>query len=474
MRQATRFARLIPLLLVVAGIAGCSVGRHEVPEVTDLPVEYTATGREVLSERWWLDLDDPSLDALIVEGLAGSPDLAIWWDRLDQARALARKAGADLWPAVGLDADAARFGQRGDSVPESYGSSFSLGAAASYELDLWGRIRSTTDAAVLDARASEEDVRAAALSLSAQIAATWYEVAEARSQIRLLEEQVETNRLVLEIITLSFRSGQVGAADVLRQRQLVEARRGDLELAESRLQVLRNQLAVLVGRAPQEPVADDDATLIELPPLPETGVPSELLQRRPDLRAAQLDLAAASARVGAAVADRYPRINLSAGISTGGSGTANIFTDWFGTLAAGLTAPLLDGGRRKAEVERQEALLAQAFDSYRLAVLTALKEVENALVQESRQRAYLQSLTSQLALADSVLERSRDDYLGGQTDYLRILESLTSQQSLQRQHLIASRALVGYRIDLCRALGGSWNLQRPGETAAASDEGTQS
>jgi len=100
--------------------------------------------------------------------------------------------------------------------------------------------------------------------------------------------------------------------------------------------------------------------------------------------------------------------------------------------------------------------------------------VENALVQESRQRAYLQSLTSQLALADSVLERSRDDYLGGQTDYLRILESLTSQQSLQRQHLIASRALVGYRIDLCRALGGSWNLQRPGETAAASDEGTQS
>jgi outer membrane protein TolC len=279
---------------------------------------------------------------------------------------------------------------------------------------------------------------------------------------------------MLELMTLRFRRGQVGATDVLQQRRLVESGRGALSLAGANLQVLRHQLAVLIGRSPRDAVDDAGAALIDPPPLPATGVPSDLLQQRPDLRAARAELAAAGARVGAAVAERFPRLSLSASLSTGGAETANLFTEWLGNLAANLVAPLLDGGRRGAVVDQREAQLEQAFQAYRGAVLTALQEVEDALVQERRQAEYLRSLAAQLELADTVLERTRDSYLSGQVDYLRVLEALTSQQSLQLELLAARSQLVLYRIDLCRALGGDWDPQRPATTAASGGDREES
>ncbi len=451
----------IPLLALLVMGSGCAVGRHDMPALTDVPGAYSSTGRAELSGEWWLDLDDPALDGVIREGLAGSPDLAVWWDRLDQSEALARKAGATWWPSASLDGSASRSRQWGEDGTDTYANSYSASGMASYELDLWGRVRSTRHAAVFDAHGSREDLRAAALSLSASIAKTWYQVAEAREQVVILRRQFDANEQMLEIVRLRFAGGHVGASDVLRQEQLVESSRGGLTLAESRLQVLRNQLAVLLGRMPQDHVPDEMAVLGDLPELPATGVPSELLMRRPDLRAAELDVAAASARLGAAVADRFPRISLTAYASSTAAEPADLFTNWLGNLAANLAMPLIDGGTRKAEAERQEAVVSETFHRYRQSVLTGLQEVENALTLERHQRVYLTSVSSQLNLADVVLERTMDAYRGGQVDYLRVLEAQTSQQSLARQQLTARRELIGYRIDLCRALGGSWSPERP-------------
>ncbi len=311
-----QLALLLTLALTLSTIAGCAVGRHEMPAITDLPETFSSTGGASLEEEWWLGFNDPALNAVIEEGLAGSPDLAIWWDRLNQAEALARKAGATRWPSVSVEGSASRSGQWGDDIPESYSNGYSASGAVSYEIDLWGRVRSTRHAAVFDEHSSREDVRAAVLSLSARIAATWYEVAEARSQVLVRSRQVEANEQTLEIVTLRFRGGLVGAVDVLWQEQLLESSRGNLALAKSRLEVLRNQLAVLVGRVPQAHVVDEEAALVALPSLPDAGVPSELLQRRPDLRAAELDVAAASARLGAAVADRFPRVSITGSVSS--------------------------------------------------------------------------------------------------------------------------------------------------------------
>ena len=469
-----RLALFFALALTLSVVTGCAVGRHDVPEIDGLPETFSSTGETSLSEQWWLGFDDPALNVVIEEGLAGSPDLAIWWDRLNHAEALASKAGATWWPSISAGGTATRSRQWGDDIPETYGNSYSASGSASYEIDLWGRVRSTRHAAVFDERGSREDARAAVLSLSARIASTWYEIAEARSQVLVLSEQMEANEQMLEIVTLRFRGGLVGASDVLRQKQLHESSQGNLALAESRLQVLRNQLAVLVGRAPQAHVVDQDAALVALPPLPNGGVPAELLQRRPDLRAAEMDVAAASARLGAAVADRFPRVSITASVSSGATTTTDLFSNWLSNLAGNLMMPLIDGGARKAEAERQEALVDEAFHRYRQTVLTSLQEVENALTRESYQSSYLASVSEQLALANKVLERNRDAYRGGHINYLVVLTALISQQSLERQQLTAHRELIGYRIELCRALGGGWSTGSPANGPAGSTGRTQS
>lgn len=475
MRYAHRPGVSIAAALLVIGAIGCSVGRQSVPAMIDLPESFSGDGAAVSAEgampagHWWTAFSDPQLDLLIAEALAGSPDLAIWWDRLDQTRSLARKSGASLWPQVELDGNASRTGRWPDEGPATYTNDFSTQLFVRYEIDLWGRVRSSKAAAASDARASEQDLRAAALSLSANVAATWYELAEARAQLVVLEEQRTVNAKILELVTMRFQRGKVGASDVLQQEQLVESTAGDRALAQARLEILRHQLAVLIGRLPNDAPDISGAQLIELPAPPATGIPAELLQRRPDLQSAWLDVAAANARVAAAVAERYPRLSISASGQTGGAEAADLFTDWLGNLAANLMMPLIDGGSRAAEADRQRAAARQALHAYRSIVLAALQEVENALVREARQAEYLASLRRQVELSRVVFDRSGDDYLGGQAEYLRVLQAQTSLQGLQRRLLSAERELIQYRIDLCRALGGHWTLERPAVAGFAED-----
>lgn len=460
-RSIRVMARVSWAVLLASTVSACVTHVADVSQPAGgFPQGFSSKGAEDLPERWWYALADTTLNSLIDEGMSGSPDLAVWWARLGQARALARKAGADLWPQLDVNGRAVRSGEWLEDGSESYGTALSMGATISYEVDLWGGIRSAKEAAALNAAASQEDVRAAAMTVSSQIASTWYELAEAKGQVRVLEEQALANDQVLELVTLSFRRGKVGAADVLRQRQLLESNRGDLALVRARLQILRHQLAVLLGRSPQNTVDDTAASLVELPPLPNTGVPSDLLQGRPDLRSAYLLVASAHASTAAAVAERYPRISLSGSISTDGTEPSQLFTSWLGNLAANIITPIIDGGRRRAEAERSRAAALEAFSRYRQVVLGSLQEVEDALVSETRQWEHLRSLESQLELAEAVLERTRDAYLGGQADYLRVLDALISQQSLQRRRLTAHRLLIQYRIDLSRALGGSWLPER--------------
>jgi NodT family efflux transporter outer membrane factor (OMF) lipoprotein len=420
---------------------------------------FSATGQEQLPEQWWLTFEDPALDRLITQALADNLTLQSAWDRLDRARAVARKAGADFVPQlsgeVGASSTRSRINSRTNST-----ESYSLSLAASYEVDLWGRIGSTSEAAELDALASAEDLQTAALTLSAQVATTWFRLLEQRGQIEILKQQQHTNEQGLELISLQFRTGQIGIADLLQQRQVVESRRGERALATGRAQVLQNQLAVLLGVAPDQAPQITANKLGELPPLPTTGMQSSLLERRPDVRAAWLELEAADQRVAAAVADRFPRLSLTGRANTTDEQIEDLFDNWLTSLAASLLAPLIDGGRRIAEVERSQAVAAEKFHLYGQTVLDALAEVENALTREQRQREYLISINRQLELAEQATERIRDRYLNGAEDYQRILGALLSRQLLQRTQLSAQRELFVNRINLSRALAGGWKMSR--------------
>ncbi len=427
-----------------------------------MPASFAATGTIEAGDQWWHAFESPGLNRAVEVALTDNFDLLATWDRLAQAEAIARREGAELYPRIDGQAEAAR--SRGASG--NYTNAFSVGLVAGYEVDLWGRVRSLTRAALIDVDASAADVQTAALTLAAAVVETWNRLGAADEEIRLLQAQIETNRQVLELVTERFRQGVVQAADVLRQRQLVEQTEGLLRLAEQRRDVLRHQLAVLMGRPPRSELSAlgfriEDATLAMPGELPRTGVPSEVLQRRPDVRSAELGVIAQDERVWAAVAARYPRLSLAATVSTGGPRIEDVFRDFAASIAAGLTAPVFDGGELRAEADRNRALLSERVRAYGAAVLRALQEVEDAIVSEISQRAYLASLERQLELAAGVIDRTRASYLNGQLDYLRVLDALTSRQSLERTYLDARLELMLQRIRLHRAIAGPLELERP-------------
>ena len=451
--------------LVVQGVA-CSPKQPAVTPPVTTPSQFSASGSSQLSDRWWQDLEDTTLNMLVERALENNLTLRSAWDRLTQAEASARREGASLVPTLSVSASAAVSEQRtGNGATSGNGGStdLSLGLASSYELDLWGRVRASRDAAVFDARATGEDLRTAAITLSSQVATTWYRLVQQQGQIELLERQLRSNEEMLGLVMLRFRQGQTRAEDVLQQRQIVESRRGDIARARSSATVLQHQLAILLGHSPTDNVVEPSTHLVRLPPWPETGVPAELIQRRPDTRRAYYEVLAADRRVAAAVADRFPKISITAQANTPGEGVRGLFDSWLASLAGNLTMPLIDGGRRRAEVERTRAVVSASLHSYGQVVLNALTEVEDALAREQRQAEYIASLERQLELAAGVIERSKDNYMKGVTDYIRVLNAQQTYQTLESTYLDARGTQIETRIALYRALSGGWAMARPEE-----------
>jgi len=446
------------ILLLFSGCAGKNRGLQPAEPPLVLPEAFTQSGSQILEpywghEYWWHEFGDDNLRHLIDTALESNPNLKIYGERLIQAQALARKAGADLLPSLNGQAAAARS-RAHTNQGTATSTDLLLGLAASYEIDLWGRLQAVEDASILDARASAEDLQAASLSLAAQVANLWYQLAESYAQEAVLKQQQEVNRTALELVRLRFNAGQIGIADLLQQKQLIESKNGELARQRATSKVLEHQLSILAGTAPGTFILPAKPDLIALPSLPATGVPADLLANRPDIRSQYLALLAADRRVAAAVADQYPQLSLSAGLSTSGASTHDLFDNWLSSLAANILAPLFDGGLRQAEAMRTKAFARERFHAYGQSLLTAVGEVEDALVQEKEQRLFLDSLQIQLKLATSSVERLKDRYKKGTTDYQRILDALLSQQSLQQNIITEKRRLIGYRIDLYRALGG--------------------
>ena len=449
-------------------ICWASIGCHR-PVSSDryevtIPETFSSSGSESLPQKWWESFHDPMLNDLVEEALGQNFSLQSAWDRLTQAEQVAIQAGAAVVPSVSYSLGGSRS-RTETGANTTYATSLSAGLIASYEVDLWGQVKASRDAARLDVEATRETLTAAAMTLSVNVAKIWYQLIEAQQQIRLLETQVQTNQDMLGIVTLKFGKGSVKAADVLNQRQLLESNQGDLIRARQQLQLLEHQLSVLLGRIPGQALElNETAELIELPGLPETGVPLTVIQQRPDVASAFYAVRAADQRVAVAMADQYPTLSLTSNLTTTATRVEDLFDDWLVNLVAGVTGPVFDAGRRQAETRRTQAVLSAAIHNYQQTVLEAMQDVEDALTRESHQRRYWDSLQQQLILARGVYQRNYDYYANGQVMYLNVLSSLTSLQSLERAELTAQRGLIEHRIDLCRSLAASWQLDRPNAT----------
>lgn len=449
--------RMLLCFFGLALLSSCSPKMKAVQVPVEDPAPFSASGTAAMAEKWWTVFDDPALNRLVDTGLTANLGLRADWQQFRAALAVVDRESSFLWPQVEASARTAI------SRPEqdfSGGEDFQAGIGASYELDLWGRIRAGVEAEEFRARATMYDYRAAAMSLSAEISLTWYDLIAARKQLELVERQIATNEDIMRLIRARFTGGQVRAVDILRQEQLLESTRDQRIFYETEISLLENRLAVLLGQPPQNEWELRENEFPALPPLPQTGLPLELVRRRPDVQQAYNLVLAADRDLAQAIRSKYPRISLNATGQMVSNNYNDLFRDWAYTLAGNLTAPLFYGGRINAEVDRTEAVKEQQLFEYGQTVLTAFREVEDALVREQKQKDRLGVLERRLDLVQKTNNQLRNEFLNGMSDYLDVLLSLEQEQELQREMISANVELLQIRIALYRALAGSFETEK--------------
>ncbi len=427
----------------------------------EVPASFSEeTGEPSSNKLWWEDFGSAELNRLVTDAFEGSFDLRQAEARLRQARASAVIAGGNLYPEVNLGAAGgatrARTGDSENAVTTTT-ENYSLGLAASYEIDLWGRVRSTAKEADALVLAGSADLDAARITLAAEVTDRWISIVELKSQLELVRRQLESNRTSLELLLLRQRKGLATALAVFQQQQVVAGTESLIPLLDSQLATTRYELAVLLGRPPRSNIGIATDRIPEISPLPEIGLPSQLLENRPDIRSAYFRLESSDWGVSAARANRLPSLSLTASAGYRSVEFEDLFDNWFAGFAGALLAPLIDGGRRSAEADRALAVSEERLAYYRETVLNGFREVEDALVREDNQTDYINSLSNQLTAAKNALSEALLRYRKGDIEYLDVLASLTSVQSLERDVLSAQSDLLLYRVSLYRALGARWN-----------------
>lgn len=443
------------LFLILTGCAH-NVNDEVAPLVEGATAYSVSTDEEdEISESWWLAFNDTRLDELIEKALANNFNLKSFYARTVQASALEKQAGAVIKPPltaeISQDSSWDSDGERTDRA--------TLELGLSWEIDLWSRLSSAEKALLLENEATREDLAGAALILASQVAETHYRIIETEAQLRLVKSQIDVGEKFLHLIELRFENGKASLVDIYQQRQQVASLKSQLPQLRATLSIQNNRIDVLLGQSPGGRVGEEGSSLPELPALPKTGIPADLLINRPDLRVRQKRLVAADYRVAEAVADRLPAVKLFA--SGGLRGDDFSGSNRFYSLMGQLVMPVIDWGKRKAEVERRKAIVDEQLALYTEAFLVAIEEVENTLSLEKEQLALLEALHEQYEIAKGTLSETRKRYLQGVSDYLPLLTALQSVQRLEQDILREKRALVSNRILLYRALGGSslpsWN-----------------
>jgi multidrug efflux system outer membrane protein len=447
-------------IAVVLALTGCGTTSPMLKPNVTAPGGWNETvsaGSARVSADWWHSFGSGELQALVEQALAGSPDLAIAMERVRQAEAQVRIAGASLFPTIDLGfGTSTRITNDSRGTTRTEASSATL--AVSYEVDLWGRNRSGVRAAESALAATAFDRDAVRLTLIAGVATGYFNVLSLRSRLAIARENLAIAERVLELVSARARNGAASALDLSRQQAAVLSQRAALLPFEQQERQTLAALAILTGRLPQGfDVKATGVADLQVPAV-DPGLPSELLVRRPDLASAEARLASANADVAAARAALLPSISLtgSAGLASGallavlGGPTSAL------SLGLSLLQPIFDGGRLRGQVSIAESQERELVESYRKAILTAFGEVEDALVAASRQ-AQQEALQQQVqAQAREALRLAEIRYREGADDLLTVLDAQRTLFSAQDQLAQIRENRLDAAVDLYKALGGGW------------------
>ena len=428
--------------------------------------------REVVNTDWWKGLGDPALDTLVSEAIDANKDLQLATLRVEQFDAKLLITRADGRPQVGYSASAQRK-RYSEELPRPirnpgqdpgqpleiegpYQNAFELGGNFSWELDLWGRVRRAREAASADVMASEDARRAMMLTVVTSVATSYVQLLALDHQLDLAQ-QAEKNRTdALALIQKKYEGGAASQLDVARAKAALYDVAGAVPDLERQVAELENATSLLLGRNPG-PVKRSTLLALKLPPIP-AGIPSDILERRPDVMEAEQNLVSANAKIGVAKAEYFPTISLTALLGLGSSEQYNLFQRSAGTgsVGAGLLGPIFSGGRIKGDIREAESVQKQMLVTYQQTVQTALREVEDALVFRGKSGEIAIAGEQQLAALRDAVRLSDARYEGGQSSYLEVLDAQQDLYEAQDKQVGRDRDTFLALISVYKAMGGGW------------------
>lgn len=461
---AGRWPRCVPsasaalaLAMVLAGCSTLQPSDAQLPPVA-VPAGWSATGAGGVATplaQWWERLGDPELTALISEALAVNTSVRSAQAALQQSRALVDVQTAGTLPQLGASGSAQRSRASG-----STGNSFSAGFDASWEPDVFGRLRAGVNASEADARAAQASLADVQVSLAAEVAVNYIELRGLQQRLQIALSNLASQQETLQIAQWRLQAGLTTSLVAEQARAAAEQTAAQVPALQSSLAQSRHSLAVLTGQPPAALNARLEATaMVPLPPDDLAwDIPAQTLRQRPDVRAAEHRVAAAAARVAQADAARYPDFSLSGtlglrALTVGALTAGNAVTS---SLAAGVTAALFDGGAVRAQVRSQEAALEQVRVAYEATVLAALKDVEDALVALQGNRERLQRLQAAADAAANAALMAQQRYASGLIDFATVLETQRTQLSAQDSVATTVASVAADHVRLYKALGGGW------------------
>jgi NodT family efflux transporter outer membrane factor (OMF) lipoprotein len=484
---------LVPGVLTL--LAGCAVGPDFRKPETPVPAAWVGQGQATGSREsiatpgpvelvdWWKSFDDPTLTSLIERAIESNLDLRQAEARIRQARATQGVTASGLWPEIDATGSYRRSGSGGGSTSTSGGQAtsqngavssgggprgsvanlFQVGLDASWELDIFGGTRRNIEASDADFQAAVEDRRDVLVSLVSEVGNDYLNLRGLQQQIIIARKNLSAQKHTAEITRKRFEAGFVGKLDVANAYAQVATTESQIPVFESAAQGTIYSLSVLLGREPAALAEElaSDAPIPSTPPEIPVGLPSDLIRRRPDIRKVEAQLHAATVRIGVATADLFPKFSLtgSAGFTSTDISTLLNWTSRVWSYGPSVTWPIFTAGRIRWNIEVQKAVKEQTLAAYEKAVLTALKDVETALVAYAKEQDHRNSLIEAVESNRTAVDLSMKLYVAGKIDFLNVLVAQRALNISEDALVQSTRSLATDLIALYKALGGGWERE---------------
>lgn len=464
----------LPAIMLLAGLSGCVVGSDYRRPDTRLPQAFYNVRQEGVMvkqeqlSRWWTSFNDPLLTSLIKQAAQANIDLRIAAARVKEARALYGIADSDRWPMINALGSYNRS-RTSENTPQAKRvglpggityNIFQAGTDASWEIDLFGGSARAAEAASADIEASEEALRMVMVTLCGDVAKNYIEFRGVERQIALTRLAIQSQQNTFELVNVRYKAGLSPYLDVTRAEALMASTRAILPLLEKSVSQSAHRIAMLLGKEPG--VVIPELLMEASVPVPPkdivAGLPSDLLLRRPDIRRSERELAAASARIGIAISDLFPKFSLtgSFGLQSGTAKDLDSYSSRFWSAGPAVRWPLFAAGRIRANIKVQDASYEQAVARYEQVVLSSLEEVENALAAYYAEQDRVSALAQNTAANRAAKALTNELYARGLVDFLSLLEAERSLLASESQLVQSEAAFSSSLVTLYKALGGGW------------------